>query len=83
MSQAVRRCPLVAGFFSIFAKVRAPMLLCRGDQSAVVDDEDVAELRRRQPSVRVELVKGAGHSIQGDRPLRLAELIAEFGESDV
>lgn len=58
--------------------VGVPFLLARGADSPVVDDEDVAELRRRAGHVRVEVVAGAGHSIQGDRPLELAALLAEF-----
>ena len=46
--------------------------------SPVVDDDDVAEARRRQPTIRVDVVEGAGHSIQGDRPLELAALIREI-----
>jgi len=42
----------------------------------VVDDADVAELLRRQPGARVEVVDGAGHSIQGDKPLELARILA-------
>jgi pimeloyl-ACP methyl ester carboxylesterase len=49
--------------------------------SGVVDDDDVAEVRRRVPSVRVEVVDGAGHSIQGDRPVELARLLSEFAAS--
>ena len=33
---------------------------------------------RRQPGVRVELVEGSGHSVQGDRPVALARLIESF-----
>ena len=55
--------------------VRAPYLLVRGSLSPVVDDEDVAELMRRQPEARVVVVEGAGHSIQGDRPIELAEIL--------
>lgn len=58
--------------------VEVPFLLVRGALSPVVDDEDVAELRRRRPEVRVELVADAGHSIQGDQPLILAEILADF-----
>ena len=54
--------------------VRVPYTLVRGSLSPVVDDDDVAELRRRQPDVRVVVVDGAGHSVQGDRPLELAAL---------
>jgi pimeloyl-ACP methyl ester carboxylesterase len=53
-------------------------MLVRGADSPVVDDEDVAELRRRAPAVRVEVVDGAGHSIQGDQPLVLALLLTDF-----
>jgi pimeloyl-ACP methyl ester carboxylesterase len=61
--------------------VRVPFLLLRGSRSGVVDDDDVAEVRRRVLSVRVETVEGAGHSIQGDRPVELARLLSEFAGS--
>lgn len=52
-----------------------PYLLARGADSPVVDDADVAELLRRRPDARVELVASAGHSIQGDQPLVLAAML--------
>ncbi len=55
-----------------------PVTLLRGSLSPVVDDDDVAELVRRQPKARVEVVAGAGHSIQGDRPVELAALLREI-----
>ena len=55
------------------------LLLVRGGISPVVDDDDVAELKRRKPSATVEVVDGAGHSVQGDRPVELARLLARFG----
>ncbi len=59
--------------------ISAPVMLARGDAAgSVVDDDDVAELLRRQPTARIEVVAGAGHSIQGDRPLELAALLADF-----
>jgi pimeloyl-ACP methyl ester carboxylesterase len=58
--------------------VHVPLMLLRGADSPVVDDDDVAELRRRQPGVRVEVVERAGHSIQGDQPLELARLLQDF-----
>ena len=60
------------------AAVRAPLLLVRGSLSPVVDDGDVAELLRRQPTAEVVVVDGAGHSVQGDEPLELAALIERF-----
>ncbi len=60
-----------------FGAVACPLTLVRGAISPVVDDADVAEARRRQPVICVEVVDGAGHSIQGDRPLELAEIVAQ------
>ena len=60
------------------AKLTMPLMLVLGADSGVVGDEDVAELRRRQPDVRVEVVEGSGHSVQGDRPVELARLIESF-----
>jgi pimeloyl-ACP methyl ester carboxylesterase len=58
-----------------FSNVNVPVTLVRGSLSPVVDDEDVEEARRRQPTIRIDVVDGAGHSIQGDRPVELALLI--------
>jgi len=60
------------------ASVTAPLLLVRGRLSGVVSDADVEELRRRRPDARVEGVEGAGHSVQGDRPVELARLLDQF-----
>jgi pimeloyl-ACP methyl ester carboxylesterase len=55
-----------------------PVTLVQGGLSPVVDDDDVAELRRRRPDARVIVVDAAGHSIQGDQPLELAAILAEI-----
>jgi pimeloyl-ACP methyl ester carboxylesterase len=60
------------------ARIKAPTLLIRGGTSGVVTDDDVEELRRRKPDAEVVTVDGAGHSIQGDKPLELAQLLGEF-----
>ncbi len=60
------------------SKLTMPLMLVRGADSGVVGDEDVDELRRRQPDVCVETVAGSGHSVQGDRPIELARLIEGF-----
>ena len=61
------------------SRITVPLMLVRGGAAGtVVDDADEAELRRRQPSVRVETVDGAGHSIQGDKPVELAHLLDGF-----
>ena len=65
-----------------FGSVSCPMTLVRGSLSPVVDDDDVAEACRRQPDLAVHVVDGAGHSVQGDRPVELAAILAAIpGES--
>lgn len=57
----------------------APLMLVRGMlPQSVVNDADETELLRRRPDTRIEHVADAGHSVQGDAPLELARLIADF-----
>ncbi len=63
--------------------IAVPVLLARGmlvgmGGGSVVVDDDVAEFRRRQPSGRVEQFERSGHSLQGDEPVRLARVVADF-----
>jgi pimeloyl-ACP methyl ester carboxylesterase len=65
--------------WSDVSAVSVPLMLVRGMRpQSVVDDADEAELRQRQPSARIEHVQEAGHSVQGDTPVELAELVADF-----
>jgi len=68
-------------FMSLWDDVEAisiPTMLVRGGLSKYVLDDDEAEMRRRLPSIRVEIVAGAGHAVQSDRPLELVRLLDEF-----
>lgn len=68
-----------AHLWDVLEALPMPLMLVRGMRpQSVIDDADEAELRRRQPTARVEHVD-AGHSVQGDRPVELAGLIADFG----
>jgi pimeloyl-ACP methyl ester carboxylesterase len=66
------------GLWDKLGATTAPLMLVRGALSPVVSDDDVVELLQRRPDARVEVVEGAGHSVQGDRPLELAGLIESF-----
>jgi pimeloyl-ACP methyl ester carboxylesterase len=66
------------GLWDDLAAVEAPTMLVLGSLSGVVSPDDVAEFSRRRPGARIETVEGAGHSVQGDRPLDLARLIDDF-----
>ncbi len=60
-------------------QLTVPLMLVRGMlPQSVVDDADEAELLRRCPGARVEHVEQAGHSVQGDAPVELAALVADF-----
>jgi pimeloyl-ACP methyl ester carboxylesterase len=59
--------------------ITIPVLLCRGMNSgSVITDELEAEFLRRMPNARVQRFENAGHSIQGDAPLALADAIRSF-----
>jgi pimeloyl-ACP methyl ester carboxylesterase len=65
--------------WAIIERVDVPLLLVRGmEPSSILRDEHEAELRRRLPAAQVAHVDGAGHSVQGDRPIELAALIDDF-----
>jgi pimeloyl-ACP methyl ester carboxylesterase len=70
--------PDFGDWWEAVSALTVPILLVRGLAWSVVDDDDVTELLRRQPTATVVGVEGAGHSIQGDRPLELAAIVADF-----
>jgi pimeloyl-ACP methyl ester carboxylesterase len=66
------------GLWADVPSITAPVMLVLGGDSPFTGEQDVAEFRRLLPAARVEVVPGAGHAIQSDQPLRLAELIEGF-----
>lgn len=60
------------------SRIRVPAMFLRGGLSKYIKDEDIAEMQRRLPSLRVEVVEGAGHAIQSDQPMRMVALVEEF-----
>jgi pimeloyl-ACP methyl ester carboxylesterase len=70
--------PEFGDWWGAISDLRVPLMLVRGLAWSVVDDSDVAELQRRQPTSTVVGVEGAGHSIQGDRPIELAGILSDF-----
>ena len=69
--------PSMGDLWDDVAAIPVPYLLARGGLSPVVDHDDIAELRRRATHARVIDVPDAGHSIQGDQPLRLTEILRD------
>jgi pimeloyl-ACP methyl ester carboxylesterase len=73
-----RAVPDRSHLWDVIEGLDAPLMLVRGmREQSVVDDDDEGELRRRRPDARIEHVD-AGHSVQGDQPVELARLIADF-----
>jgi pimeloyl-ACP methyl ester carboxylesterase len=74
-----QQAPDFAPLWDALSGYGGPVMLVRGMRpQSVVNDADEAELLRRRPDARVEHVEEAGHSVQGDTPVELAELIADF-----
>ena len=68
----------LAAFESLWddlATVRQPIMLVKGGASKFVHDDDAARFAALAPNARVEIVDGAGHSVQSDHPVELASLI--------
>jgi len=57
---------------------RVPTLLVRGMKSDIVDDEGVADLRRRVPHLEIADIRGAGHMVAGDRNDEFNAAVIEF-----
>lgn len=66
------------GLWEKVSHIAAPTALWQGGAWSVIDDADVAEWMRRLPGTVHVVVDGAGHSIQGDRPLELVALIEDL-----
>jgi pimeloyl-ACP methyl ester carboxylesterase len=67
-----------ASLWEDVSAIRVPCLFVRGGLSPFVRDEDLAEMQRRLPRLEVVVVEDAGHAVQSDRPLVLADLIRAF-----
>lgn len=69
----------MARLWDTVSGLTVPVLLVRGmAEGSVVTDEAEAELVRRLPAAVVERVEGAGHSVQGDKPVELARILQRF-----
>jgi esterase len=67
-----------AALWTDVPRLSMPVMLVRGGESAFVTQDDLAEMTRLAPAMRVEVVPGAGHAVQSDQPTALAVLISDF-----
>ena len=64
------------GLWEDVTELRAPTTLVRGANSFFVNDDDAAEFARIAPGFeRVIVVPDSGHSVQGDQPRALVEIL--------
>ena len=75
---SAKRLDRISELWTVIENLKSEMTLVRGGISPVVDDADVAELKRRKPDAQVLVVDGAGHSVQGDRPIELASALTRI-----
>jgi pimeloyl-ACP methyl ester carboxylesterase len=69
----------IARLWDVIAGLPMPVMFARGmADGSVITDAQEDKLREVLPTARIERVEGAGHSIQGDKPVELAALIADF-----
>ena len=65
-----------AGLWDDVPSLRTPTTLVRGANSFFVNDDDAAEFGRTAPGFqRVIVVADSGHSVQGDQPRALVEIL--------
>ena len=70
--------PSFGPMWDMVDRLTMPVALWQGGRWSVVDEADVSEWMRRCPHSTHTVVEGAGHSVQGDRPLELAGLIEDL-----
>jgi pimeloyl-ACP methyl ester carboxylesterase len=58
--------------------VHCPTLVVRGGDSDMFLDEDAASLSELIPNAQWQRIDGAGHTVQGDRPRELADVLTAF-----
>jgi pimeloyl-ACP methyl ester carboxylesterase len=68
-----------SSLWDTISDTKVPLMLVRGMRpQSVVSDDDENELLRRAPHAVIERITDAGHSVQGDTPLELAQLLNVF-----
>lgn len=64
------------GLWDDVPSITMPTTLVRGADSYFVNDEDAAAFAEGAPGFRqTHIVEGSGHSVQGDQPLKLIEIL--------
>jgi pimeloyl-ACP methyl ester carboxylesterase len=62
----------------LLGAVKAPSLIVWGDADKVVPVSAAHAYKKALPNARLEIVKGAGHAVEMEKPAELAKLIVPF-----
>ena len=68
-------------FFAHWPRLASPLLFVRGEDSPVVTDADVAELKKTNPAAQLCAVPSAGHMIPWDNHEGLLNVVRDFVRS--
>jgi pimeloyl-ACP methyl ester carboxylesterase len=60
------------------ARFAGPILLVRGELSDIVTDDLASAFAAVHPNTQLVTMTGAGHAVQGDRPVELAQALLAF-----
>jgi pimeloyl-ACP methyl ester carboxylesterase len=64
-----------------FTQAAVPLMAILGEEDQIVDAEKAAETYSTVPGAQIELIAGAGHSPQIEKPQEVAALLEDFGLS--
>ncbi len=64
--------------WNVIPRISCPALIVRGGESDVFTDANAKKLVGALPEAELVVVPGAGHTVQGDQPVALAEALADF-----
>lgn len=70
--------PEIGFLWESLTRVRCPALVCRGEESPILDDEIASRMVRALPDGRLYVFRGTGHSLPRLAPERFAEMLRRF-----
>jgi pimeloyl-ACP methyl ester carboxylesterase len=70
--------PEIGFLWESLTRVRCPALVCRGEESPILDDEIASRMVRALPDGRLFVFRGTGHSLPRLAPERFAEMLRRF-----
>ena len=70
--------PEIAFLWESMTRVKCPALVCRGEESPILDDEIASRMVRALPDGRLFVFRETGHSLPRLQPERFASMVRGF-----